>query len=46
MLKRSRGNISRPEVEEFFDRFRKTAKGVEPKNIQNYDETNLRDDPE
>ena len=45
MLKRSWGNITRPEVQEFFDRYSKTAEGVEPKNIWNYDETNLRDDP-
>ena len=45
MLKRSRANIRRPEVEEFFDRFSKTIEGVEAKNVYNYDETNLHDNP-
>ena len=45
MLKRSRGNVSREDVQEFFDRFSRTVQGVEAKNIYNYDETNFRDDP-
>ena len=45
MLKRARASVSRQEVGEFFERFEVTSHGVEPENLYNYDETNLRDDP-
>ena len=45
ILKRARASVSRQEVEEFFERFEKTVEDVEPDNLYNYDETNLRDDP-
>ena len=44
-IKRSRASVSREEINKFFANFLKTAEGVEPKNMWNYDETNLRDDP-
>jgi hypothetical protein len=44
-IKRSRAMVSRENVAEFFENFKKTAEGVPPENLFNYDETNLRDDP-
>jgi hypothetical protein len=44
-IKRSRARLSREEVQKFFDNFLKSAEGVAPENMWNYDETNLRDDP-
>ncbi len=32
-------------MDEFFARYKKTAAGIPPENIWNYDETNLRDNP-
>jgi hypothetical protein len=39
------GGLSRKEVKTFFDNFQKSAEGVRPENMWNYDESNLRDDP-
>jgi hypothetical protein len=44
-IKRARAALSREEVTKFFDNFVKSAEGVPPENMYNYDETNLRDDP-
>jgi hypothetical protein len=38
--------LSRKEVKTFFDNFQKSAEGVSPENMWNYDKSNLRDDPE
>ena len=32
-------------IKDFFDRFERTAENIEPENIFNYDEINLREDP-
>jgi hypothetical protein len=45
MIKRSRAALSVDEVKAFFERYEKTAAGIPPENIWNYDETNLRDNP-
>ena len=45
LLRRSKAAVSPQIVNEFFDRFEKVAAGVPPKNIFNYDEKNLQDDP-
>lgn len=45
LIKRSRGAVSLEQIDEFFDNFEKSAEGVLPCNMWNYDETNLRDDP-
>jgi len=37
--------LSAEVVNSFFDNFEKSAAGIEPCNIYNYDETNLRDNP-
>jgi hypothetical protein len=43
-IKRSRAALSRKEVKTFFDNFQKSAEGVRPENMWNYDESNLRDE--
>jgi hypothetical protein len=45
LVKRSRAAVSVKDVEDFFDRFEKTAAGIPASNVFNYDETNLRDNP-
>jgi hypothetical protein len=44
-IKRARASLSRAEVKAFFDNFQKSAEGVSPENMWNFDESNLRDDP-
>lgn len=43
-IKRSRAAMSSEEVADFINNWEKTIEGVEPSNIFNFDETNLRDD--
>lgn len=45
LIKRSRAKVSVTDINEFFAHYEKTAAGIPPENIYNYDETNLRDDP-
>ena len=45
LLKRSRGAVSREQIDEFFQHFSVATEGIPPENMFNYDETNLRDDP-
>ena len=45
MIKRARAAVSSKVVEDFFKRFTKTAEGVPPTHIYNYDESGLKDDP-
>jgi hypothetical protein len=45
MIKRARAAVSSKVVEDFFKRFAKTAEGVPPTHIYNYDESGLKDDP-
>lgn len=42
LIKRSRGALSKEQVDDFFDNFEQAAEGVPPENLWNYDETNLR----
>jgi hypothetical protein len=44
-IKRSRAALSRNEVNTFFDNFQKSAEGLRPENMWNFDEANLRDNP-
>jgi hypothetical protein len=41
LIKRSRAAVSAAEINNFFDRFEKTAAGIPPENLFNFDETNL-----
>ena len=45
LIKRSRGELSIPIVEEFFNNFEISAAGVAPECILNYDETNVSNNP-
>lgn len=45
LIKRARAQVSWETVDAFFDYYEKTAEEVPAKNVFNYDETNLRDDP-
>ena len=45
MIKRSRAALSAKIIDDFFDHFERTAEGIPPENIYNYDETNLTDNP-
>ena len=45
LIKRSRAGLSHEIINSFFDNYEKSAAGIEPCNIYNYDETNLRDNP-
>ena len=44
-IKRSRAGLSREEVLRFFEHYVKSAEGVPPENLYNFDESLLRDDP-
>lgn len=44
-IKRNRAGVSREELTKYFSHLQKSVQGVDPKNIVNYDETNLTDDP-
>ena len=44
-VKRSRGEVSREHINEFFTEFGEVLEGVEPGNLINYDESNICDDP-
>jgi len=44
-ISRKRGELSRSEVQKYFDNLQTTIEDVPPDNILNYDETNLSDDP-
>ncbi len=43
LIKRARAAVSVQEVEEFFEHFKKSAEGVAPENMFNYDESGFRD---
>ena len=45
LIKRSRAALSRPQVEEFFNNYEKSAAGIPATNIINADESNVREDP-
>jgi hypothetical protein len=45
LIKRSRAMLSADIVNNFFDHYERSAAGVDPDNVFNYDETNLRDNP-
>lgn len=44
-IKKKRAAVSEKVVNDYFDQLEKTLEGIPPKNIVNYDETNLTDDP-
>lgn len=44
-IKRSRADVSRQVIEDYFQNLTTTLEGVPPSHIFNYDETNLQDDP-
>jgi hypothetical protein len=44
-IKRTRTSLSQEEVQKFFDNFQKSAEGVTPRNMYNFDEMNLRATP-
>ncbi len=44
-IKRSRAQLSREEVQAFFNNFAESVEGIPPENIFNFDESPLRDDP-
>ena len=44
-IRRKRAQISKEQLQEYFENIKKELAGVPPSNIWNYDETNLRDDP-
>lgn len=44
LIKRTRAALSHEQVNSFFDHYTRTAEGIDPDVIYNYDETNLRDD--
>jgi hypothetical protein len=43
-IKRTRASLSREEVQKFFDNFRKSAEGVTPEIMYNFDKTNFHHD--
>jgi hypothetical protein len=43
-IKRTKASLSQEEVQKFFDNFRKSAEGVTPEIMYNFDETNLHHD--
>ncbi|KAJ8943489.1 hypothetical protein NQ314_009719 [Rhamnusium bicolor] len=45
-IKRTRAEVSRGTIIQYFNNLRTTLTDVDPNNIYNYDETNLQDDPE
>lgn len=44
-IKRSRAEVDSGQIQEFFNQLKGSLEGVSPKNIINYDETNVTDDP-
>lgn len=44
-IKRSRADVSKPVIVDYFENLRETLNGVPPENLFNYDEINLQDDP-
>ena len=44
-IRRKRAQISKEQLQEYFNNIENELKDVPPSNIWNYDETNLRDDP-
>ena len=44
-IRRKRAQISKEQLQEYFENIKEELDGVPPSNIWNYDETNLRDDP-
>jgi hypothetical protein len=44
-VKRSRAAVSSETIKEYFENLEITMEGVPPKNVVNYDETNVTDDP-
>lgn len=44
-IKRSRAMVNDKIVNDYFDELSITLDGIEPRNILNYDETNMTDDP-
>lgn len=44
-VKRSRAEVDRKAVGDYFDNLEKELEGIDPQNIFNYDETNVTDDP-
>lgn len=44
-IKRSRTQVSREDINEYFNNLEHSLNNIPPSNILNYDETNLSDDP-
>ncbi len=45
LIKRSRAAVVNKEISDFFDQLEKVPEGIPPKNIANYDESPMREDP-
>ena len=44
-VKSNKAEITREEVDDYFDNLESALEGIEPSNLYNYDETNVSDDP-